>query len=109
MCSLRTILNIKRQDHVSNLQVIDMAESTSIEAMVLKSRLRWVGHVILMEDSRLPKQLMFGKLASGERKRGRPLKRFKDFVKANINHALMTGLDGEPSPNTPRTHSRDSI
>ena len=52
MHSLRTILNIKCQDRVSNLQVFDMAESTSIEAMVLKNRLRWVGHVIHMEDNR---------------------------------------------------------
>ena len=64
MRNLRTILNIKWQDRVSNLQVIDMAESTSIEAMVLKSRLRWVGHIIRMEDNRLPNQLMFGELAS---------------------------------------------
>ena len=34
MHSLRTILNIKWQDCVSNLQVLDMAESTSIEAMI---------------------------------------------------------------------------
>ena len=37
MLSLQTILNIKWQDRVSNLQVLDMAESTSIEAMILKS------------------------------------------------------------------------
>ena len=48
MRSLRNILNIKRQDRVSNLQVLDTAESTSIEAMILKSRLHWVGHVIRM-------------------------------------------------------------
>ena len=70
MCSLRTFLNIKWQDHVSNLQVLDMAESTSIEAMILKSQLRWVGHVIRMEDNRRPKQLVFVELASGKRKQG---------------------------------------
>ena len=32
-------MNIKWQDCVSNLQVLDMAESFSIEAMILKSRL----------------------------------------------------------------------
>ena len=66
MHSLRTILNIKWQDRVSNLRVLDMAESTSMEAMILKSRLRWAGHVIRMEDNILPKQLMFGELASGK-------------------------------------------
>ena len=69
-----------------------------------------------MEDNRLPKLLIFGELASGKRKQGRPLKRFKDYIKASISHAeitpkeleptLMTGLDGEPSPDTPWTHLR---
>ena len=82
--SLRTILNIKWQNRVSNLQVLDLAESNSIEAIILKSRLRWVVHVIRIEDNRLPKQLMFGKLASGKQKQDRPFKRFKDCVKASI-------------------------
>ena len=72
MHSLQTMLNIKWQDCVSNLQVLDMAESTSIEAMILNNWLCWVGHVIRMEDNRQPKQLMFGELASGNRKQGRP-------------------------------------
>ena len=115
MLSLRTILNIKGQDRVSNLQVLDMAKSTSIEAMILKSRLHWVGHIIHKED-RLPKQMMFGELASGKRKQGRPLKRFKDCIKASISHAeitpkeldpaFMTGLDDDPSPDTPWTRPR---
>ena len=96
MHSLRTILNIKWQDRVSNLQILDMAESTSIEAVILKSRLRWVGHVTRMEDNRLPKQLMFGELASGKRKQGRPLKRYKDRVKASISHAEITAKELEP-------------
>ena len=101
MHSPRTILNIKWQDRVSNLQILDMAESTSIEAVILKSRLRWVGHVIRMEDNRLPKQLMFGELASGKRKQGRPLKRFKDRVKSSMSHSEITLKELEP-----RAHDR---
>ena len=37
MHSLQTILNIIWQGRVSNLQVLDMAKSTRIEAMILKS------------------------------------------------------------------------
>ena len=40
---LRTILNIHRRSYVSNVEVHDQAEITSIEAMLLKSQLRWVG------------------------------------------------------------------
>ena len=101
MRSLRIILNIKWRDRLSNLQVLDMAESTSIEAMILRSQLRWVGHVIRMEDNRLPQQLMFGELTSGKRNQGRRLKRLKDCVKAKISHAQITPKELEP-----RAHDR---
>ena len=52
--------------------------------MLLKSCLRWTGHVIRMEDHRIPKQLMFGELEQGHRRQGRPFKRFKDTVKAGL-------------------------
>ena len=54
-----------------------------------------------MEDNRLPKQLMFGELASVKRKQGRPLKRFKDCVKTSISRAEITPKDLEP-----RAHDR---
>ena len=83
------------------MQVLDMAESTIIEAIILKSRLCWVGHILRLEDNRLPKQLMFGELASGKRKQGRPLKRFKDCIKARISNGEITPKELEP-----RTHDR---
>ena len=101
MRSLMTILNIKWQDRVSILQVLDKAESTSIEVIILKSRFRWVGHVIRMEDNKLPKRLMFGELTSWKRKQGMPLKRFKDCVKASISQTEITPKELEP-----RAHDR---
>ena len=44
----------------------------------------WTGHVIRMEDQRIPKQLLFGELEQGHRRQGRPCKRFKDTVKAGL-------------------------
>ena len=52
--------------------------------MLLKSCLRWTGHVVRMEDDRIPKQLLFGELEQGHRRQGRPCKRFKDTVKAGL-------------------------
>ena len=66
---------------------IDRAETTSIEAMILKAQLRWTGHVIRMDDSRIPKQLIYSELCHGKKKRGRPQKRFKDNVKVNVKYA----------------------
>ena len=52
---LRAILNIHWSAFVNNIEVLEMAKVTSIEAMLLKAQLRWAGHVSRMEDHRLPK------------------------------------------------------
>ncbi|KAL8570334.1 hypothetical protein ACOMHN_035752 [Nucella lapillus] len=54
--------------------------------MILKTQLRWTGHVIRMDSDRIPKQLLYGELCRGKRKQSRPLKRFKDCIKANVAH-----------------------
>ena len=45
-------------------------------------RLRWLGHVNLMEDGRIPKDILCGELASGRRTKGRPQLRYKRDKKA---------------------------
>ena len=40
---------------VSNREILERANTTSIEAMILKAQLRWTGHVIRMDESRIPR------------------------------------------------------
>ena len=82
--ALRSILGIRWHDRITNLEVFDRSNSTSIETLLIKAQLRWVGHVIRMEDFRMPKRLLYGELASGSRNRGRPKKRFKDWIKTGL-------------------------
>ena len=82
---LRTILNIHWSDYVTNVEVLEQAEITSIEAMLLKSQLRWAGHVSRMEDNRLPKIALYGELSTGHRDRGAPKKRYKDSLKKSLD------------------------
>ena len=89
MRCLRSILRIRWQDKITNLEVLQRADLSSIEAMVLKSQLRWTGHVIRMNEERLPKQLLYGELTTGKRNRGRPRKRYKDCIKA---HTTLAGI-----------------
>jgi len=45
---------------------------------------RWVGHIVRMPNFRIPKQAFFGKLASGCRLQGGPVRRYKDGLKINL-------------------------
>ena len=81
---LRTILNIHWSDFITNTEVLEKAETISIEALLLKSQLRWVGHVARMEDHRLPKIVLYGELSSGHRNIGGPKKKYKDCLKKSL-------------------------
>ena len=74
---LHSILNIHWSDFVSIIEVFEQAEITSMEAMLLKTLLRWAGHVSLMEDHFLPKMVLYGVLSSGYRNTGASKKRYK--------------------------------
>ena len=82
---LRSILKIRWQDRVTNVEVLNKAGLPSIEATLIQLQLRWVGHVYRMEETRLPKMLLYGELCSGKRKRGAPRKRYKDTLKSNLS------------------------
>ena len=81
---LRIILNIHWSDYVTNVEVLEQAMIASIEAMLLKAQLGWAGHVSRMEDYRLPKITLYGKLSSGHRDRGAPKKRYKDSLRMSL-------------------------
>ena len=87
MYSLRSILKIRWQDKVSNLEVLSRANTTSIEAMILQVQLRWTGHVIRMDKTKILRQLLYGEeLSQGHRQRGRPHRHYEDLIKANLRH-----------------------
>ena len=48
-----------------------------------------------MQDGRLPKDVLYGELASGTRRRGRPLLRFKDACKRDLGKFDIDQADWE--------------
>ena len=84
MRHLRKIIGIRWQDKISNIQVLDMTQSTGLHCWIMRSQLRWVGHVIRLPPFRLPQQILYSELKQGKCTRGAPRKRFEDTLKANL-------------------------
>ena len=64
--------------------VLCLCGISGIEAFLLAAQLRWVGHVVSMEDDQIPKDVFFGQLSSGKRLQCGPVRRYKDTVKTNM-------------------------
>ena len=56
-CLLR-LLGITWQDYVTTIDVVARAGIPSMFAILTQRRLRWLGHVIRMDDGRIPKDLL---------------------------------------------------
>ena len=80
--SLRRILGITWEDRNTHEEIYRRTSCTSLESLLGRRQLRWVGHVIRMEDDRLLKQILYGELSSGVRKAGGQKKRHKEYVKS---------------------------
>ena len=106
---LRRILDIDWQSHTPDTEVLTMAGSTSIAARIMKNQMRWAGHLIRMDDSRLPKQLFFGELSVGKRPPVGPRKRFRDQVKSNLKRMKVSTESWEQTCTDDRDTWRHSI
>ena len=58
--------------------------------MLSHRRLRWLDHVNRMQDGHIPKDIMFGQLATCTRPLDRPLLRYKDVCKRDME---LTGIE----------------
>ena len=64
---LQTILGISWRDRIPHVVILQRSNISSIECMLIKRQLRWVGHVIRMPENRLPRQILYGELKDGTR------------------------------------------
>ena len=84
MRHLRSIMRITWMDKVTNKEILERTGLPSMEDLLIRKNLRWTGHLMRMSPERLPKQVLYSQLSSGQRKRGRPRLRFKDTIKRNL-------------------------
>lgn len=84
MRKLRQLLKIKWTDKRTNNSVYQETKIPSLESLVVKNRLRWAGHLVRMDNNRLPKQILYGELQDGKRSQGGQRKRYKDCLKDSM-------------------------
>ncbi|XP_050707960.1 uncharacterized protein LOC126993145 [Eriocheir sinensis] len=108
MRCLRRILNITWQDKITNNTVLERAGMTSMFTLLKQRRMRWLGHVVRMDDGRIPKDLLYGELTEGTRPTGRPKLRYKDVCKRDLK-ALHINTDSWEATASERSAWRQAI
>ena len=58
----RKILKIRRQDKISDTEVLKKSKMQSVHTLLKLAQLRWTGHATRMPDERLPKKVLYGEL-----------------------------------------------
>ena len=84
MGTLQKILGITWRDKIPHTEILRRTDCVSLECLLHRGQLRWLGHVVRMPENRLPKHLLYGELAEGRRSVGGQMKRFKDHAKRTL-------------------------
>ena len=84
MRCLRSIMGVSWQDRIPNTVVLEQTGAPDMYTLLRQQRLRWTGHVIRMEDSRIPKAVLYRELAVGKRPVGRPRLRYRDVIRRDL-------------------------
>ena len=85
---IRTVLGVARQrqwdDHLTNCEIRHLWGDVVLPSQkVACRRLEWLGHIARMNDSRWPKQILFGRLQKARPACG-PHKRWRDAVACDL-------------------------
>ena len=94
--AVRKILKIKWFDHISFFDIVHLASKCGyrlvpIELRIRECRLRYLGHVERMENSRLPKILLHAECDLGKRDVGQPALNYRSCIKKGRSGHYFTG------------------
>nr|VZI11771.1 unnamed protein product [Spirometra erinaceieuropaei] len=92
---LRRILRLNWQDRIPDTKVLERTGILSIYAILSQMQLRWSGHLVRMDDERLPKRLFYGDVATGSRRQGGQIRLYKDTLKSSLKRLKMNPTNWE--------------
>nr|VZI47914.1 unnamed protein product [Spirometra erinaceieuropaei] len=81
---LRRILRLNWHDRIPDTDVLERTGILSIYARLRQMQLRWSGHLVRMDVERLPKRLFYEDVATGSRRQGGQIRRYKDSLKSSL-------------------------
>nr|VZI32660.1 unnamed protein product [Spirometra erinaceieuropaei] len=74
--------------------------------MLRQMQLRWSGHLVRMDDERLPKRLFYGDVATGCRRQGGQIRRYKDTLKSSLKRLQINPTNWEDLAHARQTWRR---
>ena len=92
---VREMLGLTWRDKVTHIDMLARVGLPSIECLIGKNQLRWVGHVRRMSEERYPRLVLYGQLSEGMRPAHGPKKRYKDHIKKTMKNFGMRSEDLE--------------
>nr|VZI43080.1 unnamed protein product [Spirometra erinaceieuropaei] len=92
---LRRILRLNWQDRIPDTEVLERTGILSTYAILRQMQLRWSGHLVRMDDEPLPKRLFYGDVATGSRRQGGQIRRYKDSLKSSLKRLQINPTNYE--------------
>ena len=90
---VRRIAGVKRVDRRRMDELIEeVGIQECLMGRLVKSRLKWAGHVERVKEDRLPR-MAYVHQKRGKRKRGRPRMRWRDYIERDMRKAELEDVD----------------
>nr|VZI47691.1 unnamed protein product [Spirometra erinaceieuropaei] len=83
------------RDRIPDTDVLERTGILSIYAILKQMQLRWSGHLVRMDDERLPKRLFYGDVATGSRRQGGLIRRYRDTLKSSLKRLQINPTNWE--------------
>jgi len=67
----------------------------TLDLIIKQRRLRWLGHVLRMDDDRIPKHAISWEISATSRGPGRPRKNWNDIIRQDLKSIRVAWEDAE--------------
>ena len=67
----------------------------TLDLIIKQRRLRWLGHVLRMNDDRIPKRAISWEMSATSRGPGRPRKNWNDIIRQDLKSVGVAWEDAE--------------